>query len=227
MQRDREASRDKTPGVKHTVAIAGQSILLNANAPNFGAMYVMLDDFHKRAAAGSVRRRHRRQAASELARRDRRRRGQRLRRAAGRRAWAPPAASRSSSKTAATPASRRCKRSPTTSSPTAQRHAGPARSVHQLPGQHALAVPRHRPRPRQDDGRLDGRGVQHAAGLPRLALRQRLQPLRPHLAGQRPGRAELPQADRRSEAAEGPQRASGRWCRSARSPQSATSAARC
>ena len=39
----------KTPGVKHTVAITGQSILLNANAPNFGAMYVMLDDFHRRA----------------------------------------------------------------------------------------------------------------------------------------------------------------------------------
>jgi hydrophobe/amphiphile efflux-1 (HAE1) family protein len=38
----------KTPGVKHTVAIAGQSILLNASAPNFGAMYVMLDDFHQR-----------------------------------------------------------------------------------------------------------------------------------------------------------------------------------
>jgi multidrug efflux pump len=37
-----------TPGVKHTVSIAGQSILLNANAPNFGAMYVMLDDFHER-----------------------------------------------------------------------------------------------------------------------------------------------------------------------------------
>jgi multidrug efflux pump subunit AcrB len=37
-----------TPGVKHTVAIAGQSILLNANAPNFGAMYVMLDDFEHR-----------------------------------------------------------------------------------------------------------------------------------------------------------------------------------
>ncbi|MCE9557197.1 MAG: efflux RND transporter permease subunit, partial [Planctomycetes bacterium] len=40
------------PGVKHTVAIAGQSILLNANAPNFGAMYLMLDDFHERAAKG-------------------------------------------------------------------------------------------------------------------------------------------------------------------------------
>jgi multidrug efflux pump subunit AcrB len=38
----------KTPGVKHTVAVAGQSLLLNANAPNFGAMYVMLDDFPQR-----------------------------------------------------------------------------------------------------------------------------------------------------------------------------------
>jgi hydrophobe/amphiphile efflux-1 (HAE1) family protein len=38
----------KTPGVKHTVGIAGQSILLGANAPNFGSMYVMLDDFHRR-----------------------------------------------------------------------------------------------------------------------------------------------------------------------------------
>jgi multidrug efflux pump subunit AcrB len=37
-----------TPGVKHTVAIAGQSLLLNANAPNFGALYLMLDDFDKR-----------------------------------------------------------------------------------------------------------------------------------------------------------------------------------
>jgi multidrug efflux pump len=40
------------PGVKHTVAVAGQSILLGANSPNFGALYVMLDDFHDRAAKG-------------------------------------------------------------------------------------------------------------------------------------------------------------------------------
>jgi len=43
-----EALARKIPGVSHTVAIAGQSILLNANAPNFGAMYVMLDEFHHR-----------------------------------------------------------------------------------------------------------------------------------------------------------------------------------
>jgi len=40
------------PGVAHTLAIAGQSILMNANAPNFGAMYVMLDEFHTRAHEG-------------------------------------------------------------------------------------------------------------------------------------------------------------------------------
>jgi multidrug efflux pump len=37
-----------TPGVKHTVAISGQSILLGANASNFGALYLMLDDFEDR-----------------------------------------------------------------------------------------------------------------------------------------------------------------------------------
>jgi len=47
-----EAAARQTPGVKHTVAIAGQSVLLNANAPNFGAMYVMLDDFHERLKPG-------------------------------------------------------------------------------------------------------------------------------------------------------------------------------
>ncbi len=45
---DIEAITQNMPGIKHTVAIAGQSILLGANAPNFGAMYVMLDDFHHR-----------------------------------------------------------------------------------------------------------------------------------------------------------------------------------
>ncbi len=41
-----------TPGVDHTVGIAGQSLILNANAPNLGSLYVMLDDFHKRSGSG-------------------------------------------------------------------------------------------------------------------------------------------------------------------------------
>jgi multidrug efflux pump subunit AcrB len=47
-----EAFARNLKGVKHTVAIAGQSLLLNANAPNFGSMFVMLDDFHKRTKPG-------------------------------------------------------------------------------------------------------------------------------------------------------------------------------
>jgi multidrug efflux pump len=36
------------PGVAHTVGISGQSLILNANAPNLGSMYVMLAEFDKR-----------------------------------------------------------------------------------------------------------------------------------------------------------------------------------
>jgi multidrug efflux pump subunit AcrB len=46
--RDIERLARAEHGVKHTLAISGQSLLLNANAPNFGSMYVMLDDFHHR-----------------------------------------------------------------------------------------------------------------------------------------------------------------------------------
>ncbi len=60
-QRDRRASA-------HTVAIAGQSLLLNANAPNFGSMYVMLDDFHHRDQARADRRRDRREARGRRSR---------------------------------------------------------------------------------------------------------------------------------------------------------------
>jgi len=51
MRRIEQIARE-LPGIKHTVAIAGQSILLSATAPNFGAMYVMLDDFHDRVHDG-------------------------------------------------------------------------------------------------------------------------------------------------------------------------------
>ena len=51
MSRIEDIARD-TKGVKHTVSVAGQSILLGANSPNFGALYIMLDDFHKRSPAG-------------------------------------------------------------------------------------------------------------------------------------------------------------------------------
>ena len=77
----RDAGRRRT-----RVAIAGQSILLNANAPNFGSMFVMLDDFHDR-----TRPRARRPTPSPPQLQDalqdeiRDGAGQRLRRPAGRR----------------------------------------------------------------------------------------------------------------------------------------------
>jgi len=52
VMRQVEVVAKKLPGVAHTLAIAGTSILMNANAPNFGAMYVMLDEFRHRARAG-------------------------------------------------------------------------------------------------------------------------------------------------------------------------------
>jgi multidrug efflux pump len=42
----------ETPGVAHTVAIAGLSFLLQANASNFGSMFIVLDPFDKRQAPG-------------------------------------------------------------------------------------------------------------------------------------------------------------------------------
>jgi len=44
-----------TPGVAHTVGISGRSLLLNANGPNLGSLYVLLDGFdHRRGAALSA-----------------------------------------------------------------------------------------------------------------------------------------------------------------------------
>ncbi len=50
--RDIEAIALKTKGVKHSVAVSGQSILMGANASNFGALYLMLDDFEHRTGPG-------------------------------------------------------------------------------------------------------------------------------------------------------------------------------
>jgi len=47
-----EGLATEADGVEHTVSIAGQSILLGANAANFGTMYLMLEEFEKRKAPG-------------------------------------------------------------------------------------------------------------------------------------------------------------------------------
>jgi hydrophobe/amphiphile efflux-1 (HAE1) family protein len=48
VMRQIEGIAGEARGIRHTVAIAGQSILLSANAANFGTMYLMLDDFQNR-----------------------------------------------------------------------------------------------------------------------------------------------------------------------------------
>jgi multidrug efflux pump len=52
VMRSIEELAGKTAGVKHTVSLAGQSLLLGATSSNFGSLYVMLDDFENRAAHG-------------------------------------------------------------------------------------------------------------------------------------------------------------------------------
>src|SRR5205823_3175017 len=47
VNRIEQIARD-TPGVEHTVGITGQSLILSANAPNLGSMYVMLKSFDQR-----------------------------------------------------------------------------------------------------------------------------------------------------------------------------------
>jgi hydrophobe/amphiphile efflux-1 (HAE1) family protein len=49
-----ETMARKTEGVEHTVGIAGQSLLLNANAPNLGSLYVMLKEFSQRRGGGAL-----------------------------------------------------------------------------------------------------------------------------------------------------------------------------
>ena len=70
LQRTQEAmarsrrSPAKTPGVAHTVAIAGMSFLLQANSSNFGSMFIVLDPFDERQGPRPARRRHHRPAAA-------------------------------------------------------------------------------------------------------------------------------------------------------------------
>ncbi len=58
----------------------------------------------------------------------------------------------------------------------------------------------------QTHGRQPARRLRYPANLPGLAVRQRLQPLRPDLAGGRPGQRGVPRHDGQGQAAQGSQR---------------------
>ena len=84
---------------------------------------------------------------------------------------------------------------------------------------HAAAVRRRRPRARQGARRAGGRGVQHAGRHARQLLRQRLQQVRPHLAGVDVGRGRLPQEPGRHRPHVGASPMAARWCRCRRWPR--------
>jgi multidrug efflux pump subunit AcrB len=183
----------QTAGVAHTVGISGQSLILNANAPNLGSMYVMLKGFADRQAGES---------ADEIAATIRalpqggaRRGGGGVRAAAHR----GPGHDRRFQAHHRGPRQRRPRRPAARQRPgrrPRQQHAGPARALQRIARRHALAVPRPQPRQVPESRGAARRGVQHAGGLPGVVLRQQLQRLRPHLAGEPPGRRPLPRPGR-------------------------------
>ena len=85
---------------------------------------------------------------------------------------------------------------------------GAGRPALELPGERAADRHARRPRARQDLRRGRDRRVRDLAGVSGLGwpVRERLQPVRPHLPGERAGRAGLPPATRADRQAEDPER---------------------
>ena len=168
-------------GVEHEVAFPGLNPLQFTNTPNSGVAFFTLKPFDQRKhSAEEISELNRRSAASRKASPSRccRRRSW---------AWATVRAIRCSSRTAATSVTARCRtRSRPSRARLRRRRHG--LSDQQLPGQRAAARRRGRSRQGQGAGRAADRTVRHAADLPRFGLRQRLQHVRPHLAGDRAGR---------------------------------------
>jgi multidrug efflux pump subunit AcrB len=52
--KNRDDPDPEIPGVAHTVAVSGQSVILNATAPNLGSMYVLLKEFNDREHASVI-----------------------------------------------------------------------------------------------------------------------------------------------------------------------------
>ena len=54
IMKDKDNPNPEIPGVAHTIAVSGQSVILNATAPNLGSMYVLLKDFQERPSASAI-----------------------------------------------------------------------------------------------------------------------------------------------------------------------------
>ena len=185
----------RRPGVAHTVTNAGMSFLLQANSPNFASMFIVLDPFEERQTP-DLRRHgdHGEARGSAGPRRCRTRRsrcsGRRRSRGSGR-----PAGSSSSSRTAAGSA---C--APSTPDGRPRREAQGAAGLNSAATQFRPRIPQLHldidrtkaaslgvsPRRREPDARH----------VPRVAVREQLQRVRPALAGDHPGRRRVPQPGR-------------------------------
>ena len=180
-----------TPGVAHTVGISGQSLILNANAPNLGSMYVMLKEFAQRPGAGLT--------ADAIAAALRERCRQEVRGAVVSAFGAPPIDGLGTTGGFKLIVEDRgnlglgdLQRVSDQIVARGNKTPGLQGLFNSSAAEHALALPRHRPDQVPGPGRAGQRRLQHAAGLPGLVLRQQLQRVRPDLAGERPGRPALP-----------------------------------
>ncbi len=201
----------KQPGVEAAVAFPGLSINGFTNSSNAGIVFITLDSVRPAPLAGAV----------ELCDRAGAQRPAdvdpgRLRRGLPAAAGAGPGHDRRLQAAARGPRRARL-RSAVRGAPGLPEEglcdAGAGRPVLELPDQRAAAARRRRPRQGQAARRGRDRRLRHHADLPRLALRQRLQPLRPHLPGQGPGRRALPRECRRRAASSRPATRAARWCR--------------
>jgi multidrug efflux pump len=52
--KNRDHPDPEIPGVAHTIAVSGQSVIVNATAPNLGSMYVLLKEFKDRPGADVI-----------------------------------------------------------------------------------------------------------------------------------------------------------------------------
>ena len=211
MARIEKIARD-TPGVEHTVGISGQSLILNANAPNLGSMYVLLKPFERAA-------RRRPDAPTPSPRRFEERCRKEVARGRSCIAFgAPPIDGLGTTggfkliiEDRGNLGLDELQRVSDRIVAARQRHPRPARACSTAPAPNTpwlyLDI---------DRTKCMALGVQVSdvfntlAGLPRLVLRQQLQRVRPDLAGERPGRPELPRPGLRHPAAPGARTTRGR-----------------
>ena len=185
------------PGVNATVGISGQSILLSAFGSNFGTMFVTLDDFDKRQTADLY--------YEAIANKLRRRLGDEIHDATIMIFGPPPVRGVGRAGGFMVMIEDRGDLGPRALQEQTENLVELANQQPELvPGGNTSVFRANVPQVFLDvdrtalhaqGGRAPGR-LRHAPGLPGLALRQRLQPLRPHLAGHRPGRGQVPRPDR-------------------------------